>query len=183
MFGYSTETMILSGISDLFEKLNISWVSIVLHLFNLVVLTVALYLLLFKPVKKMIRQRQENIRKIEKDNAELSEEVTRLKNSTEEMLAEAKKEAASIHENAVKVAERKADDILADAKRKAKDLVERTETEMTQERAKLATEIEKQIAEVSVSVAEKVIGKEITAQEDKKLIEESLKEWSVKKNG
>ena len=126
----------------------------------------------------MIRERQEKVKKIEKENADLNEEVKKLKNSTEETLAEAKKEAAAIHDNAVKVAGRKADDIMADAKRRAKALVDRTEAEMAEERRKLEAEIERQIADVSVSVAEKVLGRTVSREDNKKLIDESLKEWS-----
>ena len=39
-----------------FEALGLEWQSIVLHLFNLVVLTVGLYFLLFKPVKRMVKE-------------------------------------------------------------------------------------------------------------------------------
>ena len=178
MFDFSMQTMILSGITDMFERLNITWQGIVLHLIALIILPVGLYLLLFKPVKKMIRERQEKVKKIEKENADLNEEVKKLKNSTEETLAEAKKEAAAIHDNAVKVAGRKADDIMADAKRRAKALVDRTEAEMAEERRKLEAEIERQIADVSVSVAEKVLGRTVSREDNKKLIDESLKEWS-----
>ena len=51
MFDFSMQTMILSGITDMFERLNITWQGIVLHLIALIILTVGLYLLLFKPVK------------------------------------------------------------------------------------------------------------------------------------
>ena len=185
MFESFTETMLLSALTDMFNEMGITWQGIVLHLINLVILTVGLYFLLFKPVKKMIRERQEKVKKIEKENAELNEEVKELKSSSEKVLSEAKKEAAVIHENAVKVAKQKADDIMADAKRseKAKALVDRTETEMDEERRMLRSDVEKQIADVSLAVAEKVIGRDISKEDNRRLIEESLKEWSGKENG
>ena len=183
MFESFTETMLLSALTDMFNEMGITWQGIVLHLINLVILTVGLYFLLFKPVKKMIRERQEKVKKIEKENAELNEEVKELKSSSEKVLSEAKKEVAVIHENAVKVAKQKADDIMADAKEKAKALVDRTETEMDEERRMLRSDVEKQIADVSLAVAEKVIGRDISKEDNRRLIEESLKEWSEKENG
>lgn len=183
MFESFTETMLLSALTDMFNEMGITWQGIVLHLINLVILAVGLYFLLFKPVKKMIRERQEKVKKIEKENAELNEEVKELKSSSEKVLSEAKKEAAVIHENAVKVAKQKADDIMADAKEKAKALVDRTETEMDEERRMLRSDVEKQIADVSLAVAEKVIGRDISKEDNRRLIEESLKEWSGKENG
>lgn len=161
-----------------FEALGLEWQSIVLHLFNLIILTVGLYFLLFKPVKRMVKERQAKVKKIENENAELNEEVKKMKASTEVVLSEAKKEAAVIHENAVKVANQKADDIVSSARREAKSLMDRTEQEMEEEHRKLQSDIEKQIADVSLAVAEKVISRELTAKDDKKLIEDSLAQWS-----
>ena len=101
-----------------------------------------------------------------------------MKESTEAVLSDAKKEAAVIHENAVKVANQKADDIVSSARREAKSLIERTEQEMEEEHRKLQSDIEKQIADVSLAVAEKVLAREVTPEDDKKLIEDSLAQWS-----
>lgn len=61
-----------------FEALGLEWRSIVLHLFNLVVLSGrGCIFLLFKPVKRMVKERQAKVKKIEKENAELNEEVKR----------------------------------------------------------------------------------------------------------
>lgn len=161
-----------------FEALGLEWQSVVLHLFNLVVLTVGLYFLLFKPVKRMVKERQAKVKKIEKENAELNEEVKKMKESTEAVLSDAKKEAATIHENAVKVANQKADDIVSSARREAKSLIERTEQEMEEEHRKLQSDIERQITDVSLAVAEKMLSRQITPEDDKKLIEDSLAQWS-----
>ena len=131
----------------------------------------------------MVRERQEKVKKIEQENSELNAEVKKLKDNTEEVLTEAKKEAADIHEKAVRVANQKADDIIGEAKIKAKGLVARTEKELDEERKKLQADVEKQIADVSLVVAEKVIGRDISKADNHRLIEESLKEWSEKENG
>ena len=167
-----------SMLANIFEKLGFDWQSVVAHLIALIILTVGLYLLLFKPVKKMIKERQEKIRKIEQENNDLNEEVKSMKSSTEAVLSEAKKQAAVIHENAVKVANQKADEIVSGARSEAKNLMERTEREMEEERNKLRSEIEKQISDVSVAVAEKVLARKVTPEDNKKLIEESLEQWS-----
>ena len=177
-FGFSVGSLLAEEGSDIFSSLGITWESIVLHLFNLVVLTVGLYFLLFRPVKKMIKQRQEKVKKIEKENVDLNEEVKQMKSSSEKVLSEAKKEAAAIHESAVKVANQKADEIVAEARDRAKTLVSQTQRAMDEERGKLRADIEKQIADVSVAVAEKVLAKTITPEDNKELIEQCLDEWS-----
>lgn len=165
-------------LANIFEALGFDWQSIVAHLIALIILTVGLYLLLFKPVKKMIKERQEKIRKIEQENNELNEEVKSMKSSTEIVLSEAKKQAATIHENAVKVANQKADEIVSSARNEAKNLIDRTEREMEEERNKLQSEIEKQISDISLAVAEKLLARDVTAEDNKKLIEDCLEQWS-----
>ena len=168
-----TGDQFLIAISEL-----IQWESIVMHLIALIILTVGLYLLLFRPVKRMIKERQDKIRKIEKENADLNEEVKKMKESSEIVLSDARKEAAVIHENAVKVANQKADEIVKGARKQAKNMIDRTEQELEEERRKLGSDIEKQIAEVSMAVAQKVLSRDITATDNKKLIEDCLIEWS-----
>lgn len=165
-------------LANIFEALGFDWQSIIAHLIALIILTVGLYLLLFKPVKRMVKERQEKVKKIEQENSDLNEEVKKMKSSTEVVLSEAKKQAAVIHENAVKVANQKADEIVADARREAKALIERTEREMEEERGKLQADIEKQITDVSVEVVEALLARKITPEDNKKLIEESLARWS-----
>ena len=67
---------------------------------------------------------------------------------------------------------------MAEARKRAKTLVEQTQREMDEERSKLRSDIERQIADVSVAVAEKVIEKQITPEDNKALIEKCLDEWS-----
>ncbi len=163
----------LASIGELVE-----WESVVCHLIALIILTVGLYLLLFKPVKRMIKERQDKIKNIEKENSDLNAEVKKMKDSTAVVLSEAKKEAAVIHENAVKAANQKADDILAEAKNQAKNLIDRTEKELDEERRGLQTDIERQITDVSMAVAEKILERDISPEDDKKMIAECLAQWS-----
>ena len=76
-------------------------------------------MLLFKPVKRMVKERQEKVKKIEQENSDLNEEVKKTEKQYGELFfRKLKKQAAVIHENAVKVADQKADEIVADAKRR-----------------------------------------------------------------
>lgn len=173
MFVELVGNQLLASIGELVE-----WESVVCHLIALIILTVGLYLLLFKPVKRMIKERQDKIKKIEKENSDLNAEVKKMKESTAVVLSEAKKEAAVIHENAVKAANQKADDIVTDAKNQARNLIERTEKKLDEERRGLQSEIERQITDVSMAVAEKILERDISSEDDKKIIAECLAQWS-----
>ena len=49
---------------------------------------------------------------------------------------------------------------------------------MEEERNKLQSEIKKQISDVSIAVAEKVLARDLTPQDNKKLIEDCIEQWS-----
>jgi F-type H+-transporting ATPase subunit b len=151
------------------------------HFLNLSILTVGLYFLLFRPIKKKIVIRQQSLKKIEEDNTALTEEVKEMKVEFDQLISKAKSEASQIHQDAVDVAAQKTNEIISEARVKAKEIIERTEKEMVKEKAKLENEIKAEISTVSLDVAEKIIEKEITQQDNDKLIEECLKNWS--KNG
>ena len=151
---------------------------ILLHMLNLVVLTVGLYLLLFKPIKKKIVSRQESLKKIEDENAALTEEVNGMKVEFDKKLEKAKDEAIKIHQEAVEVANQKTNEIITDARTKAKEIIERTEKEMTEEKSKLENEIKAEIYSLSLNVAEKIIERDLNAKDNNKLIEECLDNWS-----
>ena len=71
---------------------------------------------------------------------------------------------------------------MADARRQAKGMLDRTERELEEERGNLQADIEKQITDVSVAVARKILARDITSEDDKKLIEDSLVRWSKENN-
>ena len=71
---------------------------------------------------------------------------------------------------------------MADARRQAKGMLDRTERELEEERGNLQADIEKQITNVSVAVARKILARDITPEDDKKLIEDSLARWSKENN-
>ena len=56
-----------------------------------------------------------------------------------------------------------------------KGIVERAEAEIDEERRNLESDIEQQITDVSMAVARKILARDISAADDKKLIEESLR--------
>lgn len=66
---------------EIFEKLGLGGWDILFHAVNLVILIVALYFLLFKPVKKIIAGHRQKLDEIYKENRRMHEETEELKNS------------------------------------------------------------------------------------------------------
>lgn len=166
-----SENSSMSGILPTLED-------VLLHVMNLVILTVGLYFLLFKTIKKKIVARQEAMKKIEQENLQLNDEVKNMKVEFNQLIDKAKCEASKIHQDAVDVANKKSSEIISEAREKSRNIIERTEKEMVTEKSKLESEIKEEIAIISVDIAKKILDKEINAADNEKLIEDCLKNWS-----
>ena len=82
-----------------------------------------------------------------------------------------------IQETALAVAHSKADKLIQDAKNQAKNIMAKTEQEIEEERAKLSADIQKEIRDVSIAVAEKILVRDVSLDDNEKLIRESLESW------
>lgn len=153
---------------------------VLMHLVNFLILAFGLYFLLFKPIKKIVAKKQEEAKRIADENESLNAEVKGMKEEFDTLVAKAKEEAVQIHDEAVKTANQKHNEILEDARVRAKDLITHTEADMKKEKAMLENEIKKEVCDLSFVVAEKIIGREITAKDNEKMIEDCLDEWSKK---
>ena len=159
--------------------LGLSLTKFLLHLLNFAILFVALWLILYKPVMKFIRERQARIEKEKADteeNLRASEEARR---TSEERLnaldkeIEEKRQAAELAtesrcEERIRETEERADRIVKDAERAARERAE-----------KVVAEAREGIKDAAITLAESIIEEKIDKVDDG-LIDDALKDW--KKN-
>ena len=129
--------------------LNIDWQQILLHMFNFVLLTGGLYILLFKPVKSFIEKRQAGYEKQRADAAEAvkaaearNAEVSRREAALEfEAMRKSAHQKADAEREAVESAARgEAEKIIADARTQAELQRQRIIAEANREAAGIARE-------------------------------------------
>lgn len=140
-------------------------------LLNLVLLFLLIKKFLYKPVKKMLLQRQSTIEGNFAE-AEKAKEAALLDQKTyEEKLADAKGEADRVIKSAVDIAAQRERDILEDAKEKADGIIRRAEADAILEKKKAEDAIRREIVEVSSALTEKMLEREITKDDHKQLID------------
>ena len=156
--------------------LGLSLTKFLLHLLNFAILFVALWLILYKPVMKFIRERQERIAKAQQDAADAqaaadaarAEEEERLRTldvEIEERRAAAEREIAQESAARIGEAETRAAEIVADAERRANEEADR-----------VIGEAREGIRDAAVALAESIIEERIDEVDDA-LIDSALKEW------
>ena len=129
----------------------------------------------WKPLLKMLQDREDMIRSSLEDAEKAKSELERLNEESEAIMAKARSEAQSILADGKAAAEKVKDDIIAKSKEQANKIREDAGNQIQVEKDKAISEIKKEVVNLTLSVAEKLIQKNLSDADNKSLIEESLK--------
>ena len=136
---------------------------------NMIITFLLLKKFLFKPVKKMIDQRQKEI-----DDMYREAEAAKLQVDYEEHLSSARAERDEILRDAVSRARKRETEILSEAKSDAAALMAKAESDIAQEKKKALNEVKNEISSLSISIAETVVEREITQADQERLVMEFI---------
>lgn len=152
------------------EVISVNLWQIIASLLNLLILFYLFKKFLFKPVNNMLLKRQSEIdeRYEAAESAKRNAEVQSI--LWDEKMVGAKEEADSIVKKARDNAERQGEKIISEAKEQAEGIIRRAESQAQLEMQKAEDEIKKEIVEVSTALANKLLEREISAEDHKKLI-------------
>ena len=129
---------------------------------------------LYKPIKEVIAKRHA-LATEELDKARISnEEAEKLKAEYEADIAKARDEANEIISSANRTAIRKSDEIIANANREAMAIRNKAENDIELERKAAVNEVKDEIGSMAVDIASKVIEREVSEKDHKKLIDEFI---------
>ena len=153
------------------ELISLDVWHIVASILNLLLLTLILKHFLFKPVQKMLAERQGQVDRLYKEAEDSRASAEKDKAMYSEKLAGAVEEAEGIVRSAAQRADRQSDEILADANRRAAETVKRAEEEIEQAKKKAMDELKNEVADISVQIAENVVGRELNGEDHRELID------------
>lgn len=157
--------------------LEISWLTILLHMVNLVILIAILWLLLYKPIKKFIKKRQDTFKSVIDENKTQQDENTKLKEKYEELIDEATQEVAKASVIAKEQVEEQKQQILADAKHQAEEIKSIAVHEAEKEKKRMENAMKEDAVELATEIAGKIVQREIKPEDNKKIIDECLGGW------
>jgi F-type H+-transporting ATPase subunit b len=129
----------------------------------------------WKPLLKMLQDREDMVRSSLEDAEKAKSELERLNEESEAIMAKARSEAQSILADGKAAAEKVKDDIIAKSKEQANKIREDAGNQIQVEKDKAISEIKKEVVNLTLLVAEKLIQKNLSDADNKSLIEESLK--------
>ena len=149
-------------------------VSLLLHLVNIVILYIVFRLLLYKPVAKFMKSRQERFAKEREELDAEKAEADAIRAQGDEILhkADAETQVAQI----MAQADKDAKSIREEAQKQAGVIIENAKQEAQEEKRRQLEAMHDQVMELSVALASRILEREIKPEDHQKLMEEFLSE-------
>ncbi|MEE2765207.1 MAG: F0F1 ATP synthase subunit B [Candidatus Neomarinimicrobiota bacterium] len=149
-----------------------------LFIWTILTFLVLLFLLAkfaWKPLLAALEERENKIKNSLEDAEKATAELERINVKSEEIIAKARSEAQSIRVEAKAATERIKADLMAKAEEDSKKIRDEAEKHIHVEKDKAINEIRQEVVDLSLAVAEKVIKKNLSKEDNQGLIEDSLK--------
>jgi len=150
-----------------------------LAIWTIVTFLVLLYFLAkfaWKPLLRALEARQETIKKSLDDAQQAKQELERLNKESAEIIKKAHLEAESIVSKSRSEAEKLREEIKQKARSDADAIVREAQRQIETETGRALRQIRGEIAEMSIAIASKLIRRNVSAQDNSELIEDTLKQ-------
>lgn len=165
--------MVLAA-GDVTEFLSIDLTTIIATLLNTLILFLVLKHFLFDKVNKVIEDRENDVKETYRQADEAKENAEKLEAEYTNRLEGAKEESAQIIQTATRKAQQRSDEIISEARTEAKGLVDNASREIEREKKIAVNQIKNEIADIAFSAAAAVVEKDMTGEDNERLIEKFI---------
>ena len=126
------------------------------------------------PLLKVLSEREEKIRTSISQAEEAQKKLESLTAEGETIIAKARSEVQTIIADGKTTSDKLRNDIESKAKNKAQSIIDQAEKRISVEKEKAIVEIRGEVASLSIQIAEKLIRKNLSKEDNMELINESL---------
>ena len=153
------------------DIISVNLWQILISLANLLIIYLILKKVLFAKVQGVMNTRQSQVTEMYDAADKSRTDAESMKQEYEEKLAEADK----IVRNATQTAQRRGDQIVQEASSQASHLKQKAEEEIAQEKRRMLTDVRGEISDLAVSIASKVVEREIRKEDQDTFVDEFIK--------
>lgn len=146
----------------------------IFQLGNLLILTLLVKKFLFKPVQKILNERQERANALIADAEKAKQQAQTVQQEYEARLENAKEEAAQLLAQANQTAALRSEETLNAARAQAAQMKQKATAEIEQQRKKALNEVKDEIGGMAMAIASKVVEREINETDHQQLIDEFI---------
>ena len=126
------------------------------------ILLFILRLVAWKPIIKSVNAREREIREALSESKLAREEMAQLKSDNEKIIQQAKLERDEILKEARELKDKIIGDAKANAEKQSAILLEQAKKNIEEEKAIVFNQLKNEMAQVSIEMAEKILGKELS---------------------
>jgi F-type H+-transporting ATPase subunit b len=158
------------------EGIGINLPLLVVFVINFLILFTLLSIVLYKPVLKMLDERQAKIKESMDQAEKIRQETARSEEEIKGHLEKARKDGQNVIAQATQIGERLKEEAKQGARQEAEALISKARGEIQRERDKSTEELRAEFADIAILAAEKVINETLDKKKHRKIIDEVLKE-------
>lgn len=151
--------------------MHISILDIIFAIFNFLILLFLLHLVLYRPVVRMLDEREERIRRENEGIEQLKQEVMAMKEELAKKNADLAAHSHQILEDAKKMGQKAREEILAQAREEARHILSRAENEVVRERTRAWEELWGEMVNLVITAATKIVGEDLDDAKHRKRIQ------------
>ena len=162
---------------DLYQSLvTVNPVPLIAQICNLFITLAVVKIFFLDKIKAILDQRREAADKEITDAQAAKAEAMVIKETYEKNMLEAKAQASTILERAQKTAALRGEEIIRQANEDAVAIREKASADIAQEKKKAINDAKDEISGLAMAIAGKVVGRELTAGDQSKLIDSFIDE-------
>jgi len=150
-----------------------------LYIWTIATFLILLWLLAkfaWRPLLEALERRQESIRKSLDDAQQAKQELERLHGESQRILATGRAEADRILSNTRSDANRFREELKQKAQAEAAGIVKNAERQIEMETARALQQIRKEAVDLSVAIASKLLERNVSKEDNERLIEETFRQ-------
>lgn len=155
-----------------------------LYIWTIATFLILLWLLAkfaWRPLLAALEQRQETIRKSLDDAQQAKQELEHLNGESRKILAEARVQAEHILSLTRTDANRLRDELKQKAQSEAAGVIKNAERQIEMETARAIQQIRNEAVDISIAIASKVLERNVTREDNERLIEETFKQIEARR--
>ena len=147
-------------------------VDLLLNLLNIAILFIIVKLLVYKPVKKFLDDRNEKIKREIEEAQKLKDSANETLSKKEELIKEGRAEGEAAASEMHKKAQEKADNIIKKAKSDAEKIISKANKEADTRKQEIIKSSRNEIADLSIEIAEKILEREVNAEDNRRIVDD-----------
>ena len=155
--------------------------TLIIQVISFLILVWLLVKILYRPFLNFLDKRSQKVHNMLQEARESQQRTEDNFKDSKARLKQTKEEILKLRERAEKQSEEHRQKVLQEAEEEAKHIIARSKEDIDRRIREVKRDIKKEIGNFSVSIAEKILDKEINKEDHKYIIDEFLKNLSEKR--